>query len=100
MPSSICLDVERTDPPHCAKALRKYQTSPETELEFVMKTKEDSPPESGPLEDTVLSTLREWDPVWAEQCLKVAADPWTCGILPRKTVELIGLAVSTACTHL
>ena len=56
--------------------------------------------ETGPLEDTVLATLREWDPLWARQCLEVSANPWTNGILPRKTVELVGLAVSAACTNL
>lgn len=56
--------------------------------------------ETGPLEDTVLATLREWDPLWARQCLEVSANPWTNGILPRKTIELVGLAVSAACTNL
>jgi|SRR5262245_232023 len=56
--------------------------------------------ETGPLHDSVLATLREWDPVWAEQCLKVTTNPWTGGVLPWKTVELIGLAVSAACTNL
>ena len=32
--------------------------------------------------------------------LEVSANPWTNGILPRKTVELVGLAVSAACTNL
>src|SRR5262245_58601720 len=69
-----------------------------------MKTKteaaHDSPAQTGPLEDTVLVRLREWDPAWAEQCLKMSASPWTSGILPRKTVELVGLAVCAACTSL
>jgi alkylhydroperoxidase/carboxymuconolactone decarboxylase family protein YurZ len=69
-----------------------------------MKIKEDpandSPPQTGPLEDAVLDRLREWDPGWAKQLLEVSANPWTNGVLPRKTVELIGLAVSAACTNL
>jgi alkylhydroperoxidase/carboxymuconolactone decarboxylase family protein YurZ len=44
--------------------------------------------------------LGEWDTPWAEQCLKMAANPWKSGILPRKTVELIGIAVNAACTNL
>jgi len=47
-----------------------------------------------------LATLREWDPGWAEQCLKMYANPWTSGVLPLKTVELIGIAVNAACTTL
>jgi alkylhydroperoxidase/carboxymuconolactone decarboxylase family protein YurZ len=31
---------------------------------------------------------------------RMAANPWAGGILPRKTVELVGLAVSAACTNL
>jgi alkylhydroperoxidase/carboxymuconolactone decarboxylase family protein YurZ len=30
----------------------------------------------------------------------MAADPWAAGVLPRKTVELIGVALSAACTSL
>jgi alkylhydroperoxidase/carboxymuconolactone decarboxylase family protein YurZ len=44
--------------------------------------------------------LREWDPDWAEQCLKMSANPWTSGVLPLKTVELISIAVNAACTTL
>jgi alkylhydroperoxidase/carboxymuconolactone decarboxylase family protein YurZ len=54
----------------------------------------------GPLEVSVLTKLSEWDPAWAEQCLTVSSNSWTNGILPRKEVELIGLAVSAACTNL
>jgi alkylhydroperoxidase/carboxymuconolactone decarboxylase family protein YurZ len=44
--------------------------------------------------------LREWDPDWAQACLKVTTDPWTNGILPLATVELICIAVNAACTNL
>ena len=30
----------------------------------------------------------------------MSADPWTSGVLPRKDVELISLAVNAACTNL
>jgi alkylhydroperoxidase/carboxymuconolactone decarboxylase family protein YurZ len=56
--------------------------------------------ETGPWDDAALARVQEWDPTWAEQCLKVTATPWTSGILPRKTVELIGLPVNAACTNL
>src|SRR6185369_8760839 len=35
-----------------------------------------------------------------EQCLKMSEDPWTSGVLPRKDVELISLAVNASCTNL
>jgi alkylhydroperoxidase/carboxymuconolactone decarboxylase family protein YurZ len=55
--------------------------------------------ETGPW-DAPLAKLREWDPAWAEQCLKMTTNPWTKGILPRKTIELICIAVNAACTNL
>ena len=58
--------------------------------------KEASP---GPWE-TALETLREWDPEWVEACLKMTMNPWTTGVLPRKLVELIGVAINAACTNL
>ena len=30
----------------------------------------------------------------------MSADPWTSGVLPRKDVELISIAVNAACTNL
>jgi alkylhydroperoxidase/carboxymuconolactone decarboxylase family protein YurZ len=50
--------------------------------------------------DTALNKLREWDPTWAEACVKMTTNPWTKGVLPRKTVELIGVALNAACTNL
>jgi alkylhydroperoxidase/carboxymuconolactone decarboxylase family protein YurZ len=50
--------------------------------------------------DPALNKLREWDPQWTEACVKMSTNPWTSGILPRKTVELVGLAVNAACTNL
>jgi alkylhydroperoxidase/carboxymuconolactone decarboxylase family protein YurZ len=61
------------------------------------------PPEgtsTGPWESPALAKFREWDPLWVEQCLKMSGDPWTSGVLPRKDVELISLAVNAACTNL
>ena len=55
---------------------------------------------TGPWDNPVLAKFREWDPQWVEQCLKMSGDPWTGGVLPRKDVELISLAVNAACTNL
>lgn len=50
--------------------------------------------------DPALEKLREWDPQWAETCEKMTANPWTGDVLPRKTVELICVALNAACTNL
>jgi alkylhydroperoxidase/carboxymuconolactone decarboxylase family protein YurZ len=54
--------------------------------------------ESGPL-DPALDKLYEWDPEWAEACLKMSSNPWNSGILPLKLVELISVAINAACTN-
>jgi alkylhydroperoxidase/carboxymuconolactone decarboxylase family protein YurZ len=56
-------------------------------------------PETGPWDDA-LAQLREWDPAWAETCARMATNPWRSGVLSRKLVELIGVAVNAACTNL
>ena len=55
---------------------------------------------TGPWDNPALSKFREWEPVWVDQCLEMSADPWTSGILPRKDIELISIAVNAACTNL
>jgi alkylhydroperoxidase/carboxymuconolactone decarboxylase family protein YurZ len=55
--------------------------------------------ETGPW-DAALDQLREWDPSWAESCLKMTTNPWCRGILPRKLVELIGVMLNAQCTSL
>jgi len=57
------------------------------------------PQETGPW-DPALTQLREWDPEWAETCVKMTTNPWTGGILPRKTIELICIGLNAACTNL
>jgi alkylhydroperoxidase/carboxymuconolactone decarboxylase family protein YurZ len=47
-----------------------------------------------------LDKMTEWDPKGAEQLLGVGTNPWTSGVLPRKEVELISLALSCTCTNL
>jgi len=63
-----------------------------------MTTKEQTP-ETGPWE-AALSQIREWDPAWADACVKMTTNPWSSAVLPRKTVELISLAINAACTNL
>ena len=55
--------------------------------------------ETGPWDDA-LAQLREWDPAWAETCARMTTNPWRGGVLSRKLVELIGVAVNAACTNL
>ena len=47
-----------------------------------------------------LDKLREWDPAGAELLMRVATSPWNSGVLPRKEVELISVALHCACTNL
>lgn len=55
--------------------------------------------ETGPW-DPALEQLREWDPAWAESCVKMTTNPWRGGILPRRLVELIGVMLNAQCTSL
>ncbi len=50
--------------------------------------------------DRSLDTLRAWDPKWTETCVKMTTNPWTAGFLPRKFIELVGIALNAACTNL
>ena len=59
----------------------------------------DQPQETSPW-DAALDKLREWDPAWAETCKKMFTNPWTNGIIPLKTIELICVALNGACTNL
>jgi alkylhydroperoxidase/carboxymuconolactone decarboxylase family protein YurZ len=54
----------------------------------------------GPLDDLAFAQLRAWDPAWTDTCERMALNPWKHEALPRKTVELISLAVNAACTNL
>ena len=55
--------------------------------------------EMGPW-DPILAQLREWDPKGVDLLVKVSTNPWTNGILPLKTIELICVALNAACTNL
>ena len=56
-------------------------------------------PGAGPL-GPGLDLLEQWDPTWAAAVTKMASDPWRGGVLSRKLVELISLAINVACTNL
>jgi alkylhydroperoxidase/carboxymuconolactone decarboxylase family protein YurZ len=56
-------------------------------------------PAEGPW-DAALAQLQAWDAPWAETCLKMSANPWTTGVLPRRLIELIGVGINAACTNL
>jgi alkylhydroperoxidase/carboxymuconolactone decarboxylase family protein YurZ len=47
-----------------------------------------------------LGKLREWDPTWAEQCVKMTTNPWTEGVLPAKFIELVSIGLNAARTSL
>ena len=56
--------------------------------------------ENGPWDQPAFSKLREWDPGFAAACGKMAVNPWTSNVLPRKFVELVCVALNAACTTL
>jgi alkylhydroperoxidase/carboxymuconolactone decarboxylase family protein YurZ len=47
-----------------------------------------------------LDQFAEWDADWAKKYRAIASNPWTNGILPVKTIELICIALNVACTNL
>ena len=55
--------------------------------------------ETGPWDDA-LATLREWDPIGRDMRENDDEPLEFDGILPRKTVELVGVALNAACTNL
>lgn len=50
--------------------------------------------------DAALSKLLEWDPAWTRTCVRMTSNPWTRELLPRKFIELVGVALNAACTNL
>lgn len=50
--------------------------------------------------DTALDRLRDWDPSWATICATMTENPWVSGVLPRKFIELVGIALNATCTNL
>lgn len=55
---------------------------------------------SGSAWETALNLLREWDPSWAEQCVKMTTNPWTDGVLPIKFIELVSVGLNAGQTNL
>jgi alkylhydroperoxidase/carboxymuconolactone decarboxylase family protein YurZ len=55
---------------------------------------------TGPIDPwgSSLDKLREWDPKGAELLVRAGASPWNSGVLPRREVELIALAVHSSST--
>src|SRR5215470_18470713 len=47
-----------------------------------------------------LSKLREWDPVWAGQAVKMTTNPLSEGVLPTKFIELILVGLNASRTNL
>jgi alkylhydroperoxidase/carboxymuconolactone decarboxylase family protein YurZ len=58
------------------------------------------PQETGPWDDPALITLSEWDATWTRTCARMTTNPWTNPVLPRKFIELVGVALNAACTNL
>jgi alkylhydroperoxidase/carboxymuconolactone decarboxylase family protein YurZ len=50
--------------------------------------------------DSAVDQLREWDPKWADACVKMTTNPWTNGVLSHRFVELVSLGLNAACTNL
>ena len=50
--------------------------------------------------DAALDRLRAWDPSWAAICATMTDNPWVNGVLPRRFVELVSVALNAACTNL
>ena len=46
--------------------------------------------------EAALNKLREWDPAWAEQCVKMTTNPWTEGVLGTKFIELVCIGLNAA----
>ena len=50
--------------------------------------------------DAALGKLREWDPIWAAQCVKMTTNPWTEAVLRTKFIELVCIGLNAARTNL
>src|SRR5512137_2618404 len=50
--------------------------------------------------DSALDTLKTWEPSWSAICAAMTDNPWESGVLPRKFIELVGVALNAACTNL
>ena len=57
------------------------------------------PRQAGPW-DAAVNELLEWDSAWTRACVKMTTNPWVHGVLSRKFIELVGVALNAACTNL
>lgn len=46
--------------------------------------------------EAALHQLRQWDPAWAEQCVKMTTNPWTESVLASKFIELVCVGLNSA----
>jgi len=44
--------------------------------------------------------MEDYDQKWADDYMAAIIEPYESGVIPRKTVELIAIAVDAACTHM
>ncbi|WP_431776172.1 carboxymuconolactone decarboxylase family protein [Streptomyces cucumeris] len=44
--------------------------------------------------------LSDMDPVWTEQFMAMAVEPWTSGVLEPRFIELLCIAVDASATHM
>jgi len=54
----------------------------------------------GPWDEMALRKMEEWDPEWAESCMKMSSNPWKNGVLSRKLIELICIGLNAAGANL
>lgn len=50
--------------------------------------------------DSALDTFKTWEPSWSAICATMTDNPWVNGALPKKFIELVGVALNAACTNL
>ena len=55
--------------------------------------------ENGPW-GSALDQLQKWDSLWTTTCRTMTLNPWVDGVLQRRFVELVGVALNAACTNL
>ena len=64
------------------------------------ETSSDARQPAGELDEETLQSLAAWDPAWTAAYQRMATNPWSEGVLPRKMVELICVGLNAACTTL
>src|ERR1700732_4934836 len=93
------LTIERRGMPKNEAGVFRNDLSPAAISNEARMATQNRSSETGPW-DASLAQIREWDPAWADACAKMTTNPWRSAVLPRKTVELISLAINAACTSL